>query len=75
MKIETLDDMKEAARRIHAMNCCSVLVKGGHASGDAVDVLFDGTDFRLLEAHRIDTNPCLFPPRKLFRCRRRPVPG
>ena len=23
--------------------------------GDAVDVLFDGTDFRLLEAHRIDT--------------------
>lgn len=55
MKIEALDDMKEAARRIHAMGCRSVLVKGGHALGDAVDVLFDGTDFRLLEARRIDT--------------------
>ena len=47
--------METAARLIHAMGCRNVLVKGGHAVGDAVDVLFDGTEFRRFEARRIDT--------------------
>jgi len=35
--------MEEAARTIHALGCGSVLVKGGHLEGEAVDLLFDGT--------------------------------
>ncbi len=34
--------MEEAARTIHAFGCGSVLVKGGHLEGEAVDLLFDG---------------------------------
>lgn len=55
MKIGSRADMETAARLIHAMGCRNVLVKGGHAVGDAVDVLFDGTEFRRFEARRIDT--------------------
>lgn len=55
MSIGSLADMEAAARRIHAMGCRNVLVKGGHAAGDAVDILFNGTEFRRFEANRIET--------------------
>jgi hydroxymethylpyrimidine/phosphomethylpyrimidine kinase len=46
-------DMRDAARAVHAMGPDWVLVKGGHlAGGDAVDVLYDGTDFIELAAPR-----------------------
>lgn len=48
MKIACRADVREAARRLHGMFGCSVLVKGGHAVGDlaeAEDTLFDGTEF------------------------------
>ena len=48
-------DMEEAARRIAAMGAKAVLVKGGHAQGDAVDILFDGTALHRFTAERIDT--------------------
>ncbi len=45
--------MEHAARRIGKMGAQFVLVKGGHLTGDPVDVLYDGTQFRYLHANRI----------------------
>lgn len=55
MKIESPADMEEAARKIYAMGVRGVLVKGGHAIGDALDVLYDGERFHRFETRRIDT--------------------
>lgn len=49
------EDMKQAAAIIHKMGCKNVLVKGGHATGDALDILFDGNTFHTFNAKRIDT--------------------
>ena len=53
--IHDIHDMEEAAKKIHAMGCKNVLVKGGHASGDAVDVLYDGKQFHRFATERINT--------------------
>jgi len=55
MTIVTQEDMRQAARRIYAMGCRGVIVKGGHYSGDAVDILFDGENFYEYPAARIET--------------------
>ena len=55
MRITTRGDMREAARRIHAMGCRAVVVKGGHIEGDAADILFDGEAFYEYPAARINT--------------------
>ncbi len=57
LRIHSLEDMKEAARRIHQRGPRFVLVKGGHlASSDrAVDLLYDGQQFHRYEADRILT--------------------
>jgi len=58
MAIKTHDDMREAARRIHAMGCRAVVVKGGHFdsnAGDATDILFDGEKWYEYPSPRIDT--------------------
>jgi len=48
--------MRDAARALHDLGPTWVLVKGGHLAGvDAVDVLYDGTDFVELSAPRRDT--------------------
>ena len=45
--------MREAAHALHELGPAWVLVKGGHLpSGDALDLLFDGTDFVELSAPR-----------------------
>lgn len=49
--IDTIELMKKAARDLHKIGCTYVLVKGGHLSNDATDVLFDGEYFHLLEAN------------------------
>jgi hydroxymethylpyrimidine/phosphomethylpyrimidine kinase len=43
--VRTIDDMREAARRIQAMGPRSVVVTGGHLEdgADAIDVLLDGS--------------------------------
>ncbi len=55
MQIENLNQMEEAAARIHELGARNVVVKGGHLAGDAVDVLYDGEHFRHLRGRRIDT--------------------
>lgn len=48
--------MREYARRLVAGGARAALVKGGHLEGDEiVDVLFDGTDYRLWRRPRLDT--------------------
>jgi hydroxymethylpyrimidine/phosphomethylpyrimidine kinase len=53
--IRSVDDMEEAALQIHGMGARFVLIKGGHLEGDAIDVLFDGSDFVHHRAERIPT--------------------
>ena len=55
--IQTEEDAREAARAIQAMGPESVLVKGGHLDEevDAVDVLFDGSEFHVFRSKRVET--------------------
>ena len=55
MAIQTHDDMRQAAWRIHAMGCRAVVVKGGHSEGDAIDILFNGEAFYEYPSARVDT--------------------
>ncbi|MBP2243221.1 pyridoxine kinase [Cytobacillus eiseniae] len=55
--IKTVDDMKEAAVKIHELGAKYVLIKGGSKLDHekAVDLLYDGKEFRLFESERIET--------------------
>lgn len=56
--IETADEMRAAARAIHALGPGGVLVKGGHFDGDessSVDLYYDGEGFTELRGPRFDT--------------------
>lgn len=55
IEISTVDDMKKAAEKIYSMGAKNVLVKGGHLSGEAIDLLFDGKDFEFYSRERINT--------------------
>ncbi len=56
MSIQGLGDMREAARLIARMGPRTVVVKGGHMSGDeAVDVFLDGREFTEFRAERVQT--------------------
>ncbi|GCE03539.1 bifunctional hydroxymethylpyrimidine kinase/phosphomethylpyrimidine kinase [Dictyobacter aurantiacus] len=53
--VQDVAAMREAARAIHALGPRLVVVKGGHSTGPAVDILFDGQEFRELRAERVST--------------------
>lgn len=53
--IDSVEDMVMAAEEIHKLGPKYALVKGGHMSGKAVDVLFDGEKSVFLEQERIQT--------------------
>ncbi|MDR2103842.1 MAG: bifunctional hydroxymethylpyrimidine kinase/phosphomethylpyrimidine kinase [Treponema sp.] len=53
--IHDAGDMERAAEKIFALGCAYVLVKGGHARGDAVDILYDGKTFTRFSSPRIPT--------------------
>jgi hydroxymethylpyrimidine/phosphomethylpyrimidine kinase len=48
-------EMRRAAEEIHALGPKYVLVKGGHLQGEAVDLLFDGQEFREFRSPRVET--------------------
>jgi hydroxymethylpyrimidine/phosphomethylpyrimidine kinase len=55
--LQTLEDMREAARRIHALGPRAVLVKGGGMPGAlrGTDVWFDGTHLETLAVEPVET--------------------
>ena len=55
MPVRSVYDMEQAARMIAALGVKNVLIKGGHADGDALDVLLDGEAFYQFSAERIHT--------------------
>jgi hydroxymethylpyrimidine/phosphomethylpyrimidine kinase len=61
-RIESGEDLKDAARRIHDMGAAAVLITGGHRpqrlehrAPEVVDLLFDGHHFLEFHTARIDT--------------------
>jgi len=57
LKIENLTDAREAAQEIHDQGAQNVVIKGGHLPGvrNAIDLLYDGSNFTEFHAHRINT--------------------
>lgn len=53
--IETIDEMKEAARIIHDQGPHHVVIKGGHRVSEPIDIYFDGKQIVELHAERIMT--------------------
>jgi len=51
--VQTLDERRVAARELLALGPHAVVVKGGHATGDATDVFFDGDQMEELRAVRV----------------------
>lgn len=54
VRVESEQDLREAAAAVLAYGPRWVLVKGGHLAGDAVDLLTDGTEEHWLRAPRLD---------------------
>ena len=54
IKINTIDDMKEAGKKILELGPKYVLMKGGHLEGDAVDVLIGKETFEIYKQERLD---------------------
>lgn len=57
LELRTLEDMREAARRIHRLGPRAVLVKGGGMEGAlrGTDVWFDGEQLETLHLRSVDT--------------------
>ena len=53
--VRSVEDMRTAAKRICDMGAKAALVKGGHLKDSAVDVLFDGMEWREFTAPHFDT--------------------
>ncbi len=55
--ISSLENVKEAAKRIKSIGCEYVLIKGGHINWleDSIDILYDGKDFYEFTSPRIET--------------------
>jgi hydroxymethylpyrimidine/phosphomethylpyrimidine kinase len=55
IQIKSNDNMKKAAEIIYQKGAQNVLVKGGHREEDALDILFDGSEFTEYFAEKIPT--------------------
>jgi len=53
IKVEDADSAREAARALVEMGARAALVKGGHAEGEPVDMLFDGEQFHEFVGKRV----------------------
>jgi hydroxymethylpyrimidine/phosphomethylpyrimidine kinase len=55
LRVETWEDMREAAHAIAAMGPANVVIKGGKRDGRQVtDLLYDGRDYRDYTAERVE---------------------
>lgn len=55
IKVDSVKDMRNAAKKIVELGAQSVVVKGGHLIEDAIDVYYDGKDFFEVSSERIPT--------------------
>jgi hydroxymethylpyrimidine/phosphomethylpyrimidine kinase len=55
LAVDDEDGMRQAARSLVEQGAQAALVRGGHLSGDAVDILYDGGRFQRLSLPRVDT--------------------
>lgn len=55
-KISSAEDMKSAAVKICSLGAAAVLVKGGHLTGAALDILYDGERFYEFSHARIKSS-------------------
>ena len=57
-KIQTLDEMKKAAKQLHQKGVTNVVVKGGNRLNHhkAMDILYDGKNFHLFEEELLEQN-------------------
>ncbi|WP_159881410.1 bifunctional hydroxymethylpyrimidine kinase/phosphomethylpyrimidine kinase [Paenibacillus puerhi] len=56
LKISSLDDMKKAATvLVREYGAGAAVVKGGHRSGEPIDVIYDGESHHLLQGVRYET--------------------
>ena len=55
LAIASVADLRTAARRLVELGARAALVKGGHLSGPAIDVLWDGREMIELKADRIES--------------------
>ena len=56
IRINNIDDMKFACKKIYDMGAKNIFLKGGHLEkNEAIDILFEGNEFFLLESNRIQT--------------------
>jgi hydroxymethylpyrimidine/phosphomethylpyrimidine kinase len=53
--VRSIEDLRRAAAALVELGARAALVKGGHLTGPAVDVLWDGRRFTELTADRIDS--------------------
>jgi hydroxymethylpyrimidine/phosphomethylpyrimidine kinase len=53
--VATVEDLRRAAVRLVEMGAGAALVKGGHLTGPAVDILWDGRSYTELTTARIDS--------------------
>ncbi|GCD82354.1 bifunctional hydroxymethylpyrimidine kinase/phosphomethylpyrimidine kinase [Parageobacillus thermoglucosidasius] len=57
LKIQSIEDRKEAAKRLHELGVKHVVIKGGHDDDgeETVDILYDGSEFFYFTSKRIKT--------------------
>jgi hydroxymethylpyrimidine/phosphomethylpyrimidine kinase len=54
-KVATIAEMRDAARALTDLGARAALIKGGHLTGEAVDILYERGDFHEFAAARIAT--------------------
>lgn len=56
IEVNNLQTAHDAAKALVDMGATNALVKGGHITGEPVDVLYDGVDFEEFAGKRLDKN-------------------
>jgi hydroxymethylpyrimidine kinase/phosphomethylpyrimidine kinase len=54
INIQNEEDMKKAAEKLMEFSPEAVVITGGHLEGQAIDILFDGTEFLSMQREKLD---------------------